>query len=72
MGAIGDVLKHVSGPASVKEPKDPKKVRKYVQFTGEEWIAMETSAEQKLEPNDVKAIVQGIFAGKVKLTPVKA
>jgi hypothetical protein len=56
--------------AAVKpEPKEGSSVkRKYVQFTLEEWNAMEAAAGAALQTNDVKAIIQGVFAGKLSVS----
>lgn len=66
--ALTDIL------AAVKEPpKEGSPVkRKYVQFTLEEWQAMEANAGQTLATNDVKAIIQGVFAGKLALSVAHA
>jgi hypothetical protein len=62
--ALSDILNAVKEP--VKEGTSIK--RKYVQFTLEEWQAMEANAGQTLTTSEVKAIVQGVFAGKLSLS----
>jgi len=57
--------------AAVKpEPKEGASTikRKYVQFTLEEWQAMEANAGATLQTADVKAIIQGVFAGKLAIS----
>ena len=70
MAGLADILAAVK--PSPKEGETPKVQRKYVQFTLEEWTAMEANAGAKLETSDVKAIVQGIFSGKVSINVAKA
>lgn len=64
MGGLSDILSAVKEPA--KEGATVK--RKHIQFTLEEWQAMEANAGQTLATNDVKAIIQGVFAGKLALS----
>lgn len=66
MAGLSDILAAVK-PAP-KEGEGTAIKRKYVQFTLEEWTVMETNAGAKLETSDVKAIVQGIFSGKVNIS----
>jgi hypothetical protein len=61
----------IAGLKPEKEAKEPKNQRKYVQFTLDEWKAMEAGAGGALETSDVKALIQGIFAGKVNLVAGK-
>lgn len=70
MAGLSEILAAVK--PSPKEGEAPKVQRKYVQFTLEEWSSMEVSAGAKLETSDVKAIIQGIFTGKVSITVAKA
>lgn len=67
MAGISDVLAAVAEPK--KESSAPKK--KYIQFSLEEWERMEKNANQKLEVSEVKAIISGVFNGKVNLSVPK-
>lgn len=69
MAGLGDII--AACKPAAKPGEGPKVQRKYVQFTMEEWSSMEASAGAKLETSDVKAIVQGIFTGKVSINVAK-
>ena len=62
--ALADILKAVEEPTTGKEAAK----KKYVQFSLEEWQSMEANAGQTLTTKEVKAIVQGVFAGKLALS----
>jgi hypothetical protein len=66
--ALADILKAVE--AAPKVGSKPKLV--YVRFTHEDWQQMEANAGQTLTTQEVKAIVQGVFAGKLALSVAKA
>jgi hypothetical protein len=57
--ALGDVLAGLQ--ADKKEKKSAEK--RYVAFTGVEWGEMEATYGKKIDPADVKKLVQGIFKG---------
>jgi hypothetical protein len=63
---LSDILAAVK-PVPKEGEKDKVK-RKYVQFSLEEWQAMEANAGQTLATQDVKSIIQGVFAGKLALS----
>lgn len=66
-GGLKGLIEDLTPPA--KEGKAAQ--RKYIQFSLEEWNAMEKAAGAALETSDVKILVQGIFSGKVNLTKAK-
>lgn len=66
MGDLSALLAAVK-PAPVAG-EGPKVKRKYVQFTQEEWQAMEANAGATLQTSDVKAIIQGMFSGKLDIS----
>jgi hypothetical protein len=57
--ALGDVLATLQ--ADKKEKKTAEK--RYVSFTAAEWGEMEAAYGKKIDPADVKKLVQGIFKG---------
>lgn len=57
--AINDVLGLLQ--AEKKEKKSAEK--RYVAFNSAEWTEMETAYGKKIDPADVKKLVQGIFKG---------
>lgn len=65
--ALTDVLADVS--ADKKDKKAAEK--KYVQFSIEEWRAMETKQGKSLEPAEVKKLILGIFEGRYNVSVIK-
>lgn len=57
--ALGDVLSALQ--ADKKEKKSAEK--RYVAFNAAEWTEMEAAYGKKIDPADVKKLVQGIFKG---------
>ena len=73
MAGLSEILAAVKpAPVPTVEGAKPKIKRKYVQFTETEWASMEASAGARLETSDVKAIIQGVFTGKVALSVPKS
>lgn len=63
-----DLKSLLAGIRPEEARKEPKVQRKYVQFSLEEWRQLEAGAGGPLETSDVKALIQGIFAGKVNIS----
>ena len=59
LGTLGDVLSALQ--ADKKEKKAAEK--RYVAFSASEWAEMEAAYGKKIDPADVKKLVQGIFKG---------
>ena len=67
--ALADVM---AGLGTEKKRGKSENPKKYVQFTGDEWKALEKGNGAPLEPAQVKALIQGIFSGAVNVTQKKA
>jgi hypothetical protein len=65
--AITDVLAELT---SEKKAKGKSEVR-YVSFKTAEWDEMESKYGKKLDPVDVKKLVQGIFLGRFNVVSAK-
>jgi hypothetical protein len=62
--ALTDVL------ASLQADKKEKKAaeKRYVSFSAAEWGEMESAYGKKIDPADVKKLIQGIFKGAFSVT----
>ena len=65
--ALGDVLAGLQ--ADKKEKKEAGK--RYVAFVAAEWADMEKAYGKKIDPVDVKKLIQAIFTGVVVITKAK-
>jgi hypothetical protein len=60
---IGDVMATL-----VKEKKEKGESKHYIPFNSKEWAKLEEQAGSKLEPKDLKALIEGIFSGQLKVS----
>lgn len=67
--ALAEVMAGLAPTAKRGKSENPKK---YVQFTGDEWKALEKGNGAPLEPSHVKALLQGIFSGAVRVSNAKS
>ena len=63
-----DVMNSLETKSKRAKSENPKK---YVQFTGDEWKELEAGNGSSLEPAHVKALLQGIFSGRVNVSQKK-
>ncbi len=52
----------------VTEKKEKTESKHYIPFAHSEWVALEAQAGRKLEPKDLKLMINNIFNGSLVLT----
>lgn len=52
----------------VTEKKEKTESKHYIPFFHTEWVALEAQAGRKLEPKDLKLMINNIFNGSLVLT----
>ena len=52
----------------VTEKKEKTESKHYIPFSHTEWVALEAQAGRKLEPKDLKLMINNIFNGSLVLT----
>jgi hypothetical protein len=52
----------------VTEKKEKAESKHYIPFSHSEWVALEAQAGRKLEPKDLKLMINNIFNGALVLT----
>ena len=62
--ALTDVLGEITADKKEKKAAD----KKYVSFSAEEWKGMETKQGKKIDPQDVKKLILGVFEGRYSVS----
>ena len=52
----------------VQEKKEKKESKHYIPFSAAEWAKLCAAAGRELEPKDLKALLNGIFEGTLKVS----
>lgn len=67
MAGLAEALAEVTADKKARGKAD----KRYVAFSTAEWDALEAAHGKRIEPVDVKKLVQAIFSGRFNLTAGK-
>jgi hypothetical protein len=68
MAGLHEAMDAVGGE---RTRRDGPPEKHYIPFSHDEWLVMEAQAGRKLSPSGLKALLKGIFAGKVTMNVAK-